>query len=108
MTEVIDDNGVYRLDRNGKLFIAKREGIALGAYQDGRHMSIGMGSNDPNLSVGDTITIEEAMERFSRDITKRETDLSKRIEVKPTQEQFNAFFSAYYQAGTRIVPELIE
>lgn len=109
MTEVIKDgNGIYHLDRNGKLFIAKREGIALGAYQDGRHMSIGMGSNDPNLAPGDSITIEEAFARFSNDISKRERDLSNRIHVGPTQEQFNAFFSVYYQAGTRIVPELIE
>ena len=68
MTPVRKDGNVYKLDRNGKLFIANREALVLGAYWDGKHMSIGMGSNDPTLKAGDTITISEAFERFEDDI----------------------------------------
>lgn len=110
MTKVITDPntlGIYRLDRNGKLFVARREGIALSAYQDGPYKSIGIGSNDPNLEDGAKITLAEAFERFARDIEGRERDLSKRFGREPTQEQFNALFSCYYQSGNKAVPTLI-
>ena len=108
MTPVRKDGNVYKLDRNGKLFIANREALVLGAYWDGKHMSIGMGSNDPTLKAGDTITISEAFERFEDDIIPREKQLSKRITREPTQEQYNALFSCFYQSGWRNVPELID
>jgi GH24 family phage-related lysozyme (muramidase) len=107
VTKVITD-ACYRLDRNGKLFVAHREAIALGAYQDGPHMSIGIGDNDPALKPGDRITVKQAFERFARAIGKRELELSQRIKREPTQEQFNALFSCYYQGGNRNVPGLVE
>lgn len=102
-----DGNG-YHIDRNGKLFIANREALVLAAYQDGPHMSIGIGSNDPTLSPGDTITIKEAFERFARDIAPREKQLSRRLTREPMQEEFNALFSCFYQSGWRNVPGLIQ
>src|SRR4051812_23601429 len=103
MTKVKYEGGAYRLDRNGKLFIAHREGIALGAYQDGPHMSIGMGYNSPSIQVGDTITIQRAFELFASAIKVREERLSRTFHREPTQEQFNAFISCYYQSGNRFV-----
>jgi len=54
------------------------------------------------------ITIKEAFQRFDRDISDREKLLSKRITREPTQEQFNALFSCFYQGGWRNVPALID
>lgn len=106
--KVRTDGSVYRLDRNGKLFIAHREAIVLGAYQDGPHMSIGMGDNDPTLKPGDTITVKQAFERFARAIAIREKELSRKFTREPSQEQFNALFSCFYQSGNHFVPFLIE
>jgi GH24 family phage-related lysozyme (muramidase) len=108
LTKVKSAGGSYRLDRNGKLFIAHREAIALGAYQDGPHMSIGMGYNSPTLKAGDTITIERAFELFASAIKTREEKLSKRFVIEPSQEQFNAMMSCYYQSGNRFVHDLID
>jgi GH24 family phage-related lysozyme (muramidase) len=107
VTKVITDGTCYRLDRNGKLFVAHREAICLGAYSDGVHMSIGMGDNDPTLKPGDRITVKQAFERFARAIATRELQLSQRIKREPTQEQFNALFSCFYQGGNRNVPGLV-
>lgn len=108
MTRVIKSGGAYRLDRNGKLFIAKREAIALGAYIDGPNYSIGMGYNSPVLKAGDTITIERAFELFSLAIRTREEKLSRYFVIEPSQEQFNAFMSCYYQSGNRFIHNLID
>ncbi len=99
---------IYRLDRNGKLFIARREGVALGAYQDGAHMSIGMGDNDSSLKPGDTITLKQAFERLDKRLPYFEEGLSKLFTKPPTQTQFNALLSCYYNAGKRIAPALVE
>lgn len=89
------------LDRDGALLIAKREAIVLVAYQDGEHYSIGLGSNDPSLKAGDTITVAEAFARFKRDIAVREQALTDMLRVVVDQDQFNALFSLYYQSGNR-------
>lgn len=107
MTAAKKEGAVYRIDRKGKLFICNREGLVLTAYQDGPHMSIGIGSNDPTLRDGDTITVKEAFERFARDIADRERLLSQRITLEPTQEQFNALFSLFYQSGWRNILDLL-
>src|SRR6478609_2581425 len=103
-----DADGIYRMDRNGKLFIAHREAIALGAYQDGPHMSIGMGYNNPSLQDGDTVTVKRAFELLNSAIAEREVKMSKKLKVPPTQEQFNALMSAYYQSGNRFVWDLVD
>ena len=97
----------YTLDQRGKLLIAKREAIVLTAYQDGEHRSIGMGSNDPSLRSGDKITVKQAFERFAIDIARREQNLKNMFLREPSQDEFNALFSCYYQSGNRCVPWLV-
>src|SRR5690242_18099770 len=92
-----------RTSRNGILFIARREALVLTAYQDGPHMSIGFGDNDPSLKPGDTITVKEAFARLQRAIAARDVMLSRHIDkrgVTPTQQQYDACASLFYQAGT--------
>lgn len=92
--------------RKGLLFIAAREALVLSAYQDGEHMSIGFGSNDPKLKPGDTITVKEAFERLRRDVTPRAEQVNKRLMVRVLQHEFDALFSCYYQSGTDALEEI--
>lgn len=88
------------VSRNGILFHGRREGLALGAYQDGKHMSIGFGSNKPHLRQGDTITVPEAFRDLVRNIKDRENILNKMLKVDVKQHQYDALLSLLYQAGT--------
>jgi GH24 family phage-related lysozyme (muramidase) len=108
LAKVKNAGGAYRLDRNGKLFIAHREAICLASYPDGPYYSIGMGYNSPALKDGDTITIQRAFELFAGAIKIREEKLSDFFVIEPSQEQFNAFMSCYYQSGSRFIHELID
>jgi GH24 family phage-related lysozyme (muramidase) len=94
------------LSRKGELFIACREAIVLVAYQDGKHMSIGLGDNDPKLKAGHEITVEESFVRFRRAIATRVNDVSRRIKTRLLQHEFDAVFSCYYQSGTDALADL--
>jgi GH24 family phage-related lysozyme (muramidase) len=91
-----------KLSRNGLIFLTCREAIVLTAYQDGKHLSIGMGSNDPNLRPGDTITVAEAFARLKRDVTSREQIVTRSLKVPVSQQQFDAMFDLYYQNGNKL------
>jgi lysozyme len=84
------------------------EAIALTAYQDGTHLSIGLGSNDPSLKAGDTITLRQAFSRFKRDILVREAELQRRLKVPVKQNEYDALFSMYYQSGNRYIPTIVD
>lgn len=89
------------------IFILQREALVLTAYQDGWHdkartvpkYSIGVGTSDPSLKPGDTITIEEALRRFKVGVTERARYISRLLKVPVTQNQFDALLSLYYQGG---------
>lgn len=89
-----------RTSRQGLLFIARREGLVLSAYQDGEHMSIGFGSNDPKLREGDQITVKDAFTRLKKDVERREGAVERALKRPVTQEQWDAVFSLYYQGGS--------
>lgn len=67
-----------------------------------------MGYNSPTLKAGDTITIERAFQLFGQAIRTREEKLSRLFVIEPSQEQFNAFMSCYYQSGNRFIHDLID
>ena len=90
-----------QLSRNGAIFLACREAIVTVAYQDGQHCSIGMGSNDPSLKPGDTITVKEAFERLKRDVAAREAIVNRMLKVAVSQQQYDALFDLYYQNGNK-------
>lgn len=92
--------------RKGLLFIAAREALVLQAYQDGAHMSIGFGSNDPGLKKGDKITVKEAFERLKKDVEARAEIVTKALTVPTQQHEFDAIFSAYYQSGTDALADI--
>lgn len=87
--------------RNGKLFRCCREAMVLVAYQDGKHFSIGFGSNNPHLREGDTITPAEAFMLLNRDTAVRDQDLNRALKASVSQVQFDAIGSFYYQNGNK-------
>jgi lysozyme len=96
------------LSLRGGLFIACREAMVLTAYQDGEHLSIGMGDNDPRLRPGDTITVPEALIRFRKAIGSRLTLVNRALKVPVLQHEFDALFSGYYQSGTDLLRDVAE
>jgi GH24 family phage-related lysozyme (muramidase) len=95
----------------GAIFMLAREAVVLTAYQDGEHLSIGAGDNDPNLKPGDTITVEEAFVRFARAIKSREAIVDKALAkagIVLPQHQYDALFSGYYQSGTDLLTDVIQ
>jgi lysozyme len=94
--------------RNGKLFIARREGLVLVAYPDGPHHSIGFGHNDPDLKPGDKITVKWAFNILADDLEAREKTLNKILRVPVTQAQFDALMSLMYQSGNRYIHDVVK
>lgn len=89
------------VSRNGVLFIACREALVLTAYQDGKHCSIGFGSNSPDLRIGDTITVRDAFMRLKADVAERERIVLRALRVGLTGQQVDALASFYYQNGNK-------
>jgi GH24 family phage-related lysozyme (muramidase) len=87
--------------RNGLLFVGNREALVLTAYQDGKHCSVGFGSNSPALRLGDTISVRDAFALLKRDIAEREKILNRAIKVSVSQQQWDALISFYYQNGQK-------
>lgn len=95
------DRAPFVVSRNGVLFIANREALVLSAYSDGKHASVGFGSNSPALRIGDTITVRDAFELLKRDIAEREKILGRMLKVDLSQQQRDSLCSFYYQNGQK-------
>jgi GH24 family phage-related lysozyme (muramidase) len=95
-----------RTTRNGVLFIARREALVLSAYQDGPHMSVGFGHNNPKLRTGDTVTVKSAFRMLKADVADRETQLAKKFTYPLKSHQWDAMMSLYYQSGNRCINDI--
>jgi GH24 family phage-related lysozyme (muramidase) len=91
-----------RVSPNGLLFTVCREAIVLVAYEDGKHLSIGMGSNSPDLKEGDAITVHEALQRFKADIAAREAIVNRSLKVEVSQQTFDCLVDFYYQNANKV------
>lgn len=91
----------------GVLFIARREALVLVPYQDGTHVSVGFGRNNPQ-PVPERITPRQAVEWLIEDIASREGVVNRSLKRPVTQNQFDALLSAYYQGGNRNLGPLAE
>ena len=92
----------------GKLSIRKEEGFRSVAYQikQGEFIdkwTYGYGSttrlNGLPVQKGDTITVEDAIILFERDIARFEVAVNRLVQVPLTQNQFNALVSFVYNLG---------
>lgn len=84
--------------------IADREGLRTTAYRDTRGIwTIGVGhtsaAGDPDVYEGLTITREEALAIFAKDIAPVEDCINQTIRVPLEQHQFDAFASITFNIG---------
>lgn len=96
-----------QLSRDGAAFIASFEAIYLEAYPDpgtgGEPITIGVGytaaagSYKPRL--GDIIPLSRAFSLFSESMRKYEAGVSRAIEIKLSQPQYDALVSFHFNTG---------
>lgn len=85
-----------------KLLIQLEGGAKLKAYKahpNEKYLTIGIGHYGADVSSGMTITQEQAIELFKKDIAKREDKLNSFIKTPVTQNQFDALFIFMYNVG---------
>lgn len=92
---------------DGKIFIMSLEGISLQLYLDSVNVrTIGPGltrSEYPDINTwpwSKTITMQEAMDKFSVSLKKYEDAVNKTLKVAVNQNQFDALVSICYNIGT--------
>lgn len=94
-----------RLDKQGRIFIKRWEGLKLNAYQCSAYVwTIGLGSTRyPDgipVKSGDKLDSEEdAWKLFENTIKPYEDSVKKAVKVKLNQNQFNALVSFCYNVG---------
>lgn len=90
-----------KLDSSGLQFIKSLEGCKLTAYRDvGGTLTIGIGHTGKDVKEGMTITEEQAMSIFKKDIAKFEKHVNKYNEIyKFNQNQFNSLVSFAFNIG---------
>lgn len=90
-----------KLDSRGIQFIKSLEGCKLTAYRDiGGVLTIGIGHTGKDVKVGMTITEEQAMTIFKKDISKFEKHVNKyHVIYNFNQNQFNALVSFAFNIG---------
>ena len=98
---------IRKASRLGVLFKCRREGRSHGAYLDdstgqGRH-SAGYGHQGPDVERGGIYSSEQIDAWLKEDVEAREKDLNAHLDkrgIEPTQQQYDALLSRYYQGGT--------
>jgi GH24 family phage-related lysozyme (muramidase) len=98
---------IDKASRLGVLFKCRREGRSRGAYLDdstgrGRH-SAGYGHQGADVEPGGIYSDEQIDAWLKADVETREADLNAHLakrKIEPTQQQYDALLSRYYQGGT--------
>ncbi len=93
-----------KVDAAGIDLIGQFEGLRLNAYDDGVGVwTIGWGTtvypNGQKVKNGDKITLEQAKQYKSHDLTKFEKAVNDAVKVPLNQNQFNALVSLAYNIG---------
>jgi lysozyme len=97
----------YRASTSIKIFMGQCEAITLGPYQDGTHLSIGLGHNNPKLKKSKRITVPEAFRLFAEDLIPREQRVNSLLKREVPQHVFDALLSLHYQSGNRYMPAVV-
>jgi GH24 family phage-related lysozyme (muramidase) len=93
-----------RASREIKIVMAQFEAITLGPYQDGTHLSIGLGHNNPKLKKSSRTTVKKAFKQFAEDLIPREQRVNALLKVPVSQQIFDMLLSLHYQSGNRYMP----
>ena len=93
-----------RIDKYGRDFIYKHEGVRLKAYLDVAGVAtIGAGftyyPGGKKVKIGDTITLNQCDAMFTTIVADYEDAVTKAVKVPINQNQFNALVSFSYNVG---------
>lgn len=87
----------------GEHILEAREGIRLKVYLDTKGIpTVGVGHvvlPEDNLKVGDTITQDQVDIFFAKDLLACESEISKRVTVDVSQNQYDALVSFVFNIG---------
>jgi lysozyme len=95
-----------KIDKAGRDFIYKHEGVRLKAYLDSVNVpTIGVGmtyypGTGKKVQIGDVISLAQCDSMFTAIVASYEAAVTKAITVSITQSQFNALVSMAYNIGT--------
>lgn len=88
------------MQTQNKQTIKDHEGLRLTAYQDGGGVwTIGYGHTGSDVREGLTIPLSEAERLLTRDLRTAEWHVTRLVQVKLTQNQFDALVSFVYNIG---------
>lgn len=94
-----------RTTYRGRCAIAREEAMTLRPYPDGQHLSVGIGHNDPNLTMDDPpLTVEQAWQLFLDDLKPREAAVAAMLKIAPQPHEFDALVSCYLNKGNAVRP----
>lgn len=94
--------GGLSLSAVGLIAITNFEGFKSEAYRPvpGDVPTIGFGSTE-GVSMGDKVSVPQALERLMRDVGKAESAIAKCVTVPLTQGEYDAFTSFVFNLGER-------
>lgn len=92
------------ISKQGKLEIAKYEGLMLKPYWDTATppvLTVGLGAtgSDRAVKLGQVFTMQQVIDMFNVDIVKYENSVNNSLDVDVTQSQFDALCSFQYNTG---------
>lgn len=89
-----------KISQKGVDLIKSFEGLELKAYKDSVGVTtIGYGSTGPHVSMGMTITKEQAEQLLKKDLERFERGVSDLVKVPLNQNQFDALVSFSFNLG---------
>lgn len=89
-----------RISQKGLNLIKEFEGLELRAYKDSVGVvTIGYGSTGPHVSMGMTITADQAEALLKNDVSRFEKGVMDLVTVPITQNQFDALVSFSFNLG---------
>ncbi len=99
---------MQQITLKGLAFICRREALVTVPYQDGKHLSIGFGSNGPHVKPGMEVTLEEALELLRFDVADIERRLNRSLTIELHPWRFDALGSAAYNLGVTGIKGVIQ
>lgn len=89
-----------KISQKGLNLIKSFEGLELKAYKDSVGVvTIGYGSTGTHVSMGQTLTVQQAEELLRKDVSRFEEGVGKLVKVTINQNQFDALVSFSFNLG---------
>src|SRR5687768_9681292 len=93
-----------KVSRKGLIAIVSHEALVLKTYPDSKGIpTIGVGhtaaAGAPKPVAGLTLTVEEALDLFAKDIAKYERGVNAAVKVPLKQHEFDALVSFHFNTG---------